>query len=50
MRHAVIDAGAPTVTFLMGWRILVPIALTIGIFALGLWFFQRESPRVAENL
>lgn len=50
MRKAAVDPNAPSVTYLMGWRILAPIALTIGIFVLGLWFFQRESPRVAENL
>jgi ABC-2 type transport system permease protein len=50
MRKAAVDPHAPSVTFLMGWRILAPIVLTIGVFVLGLWFFQRESPRVAENL
>jgi ABC-2 type transport system permease protein len=50
MRHAAIDSGAPTVTYLMGSRVVAPVLLTIGIFVLGLWFFQRESPRVAENL
>jgi ABC-2 type transport system permease protein len=52
MRHAVVDPGAPTITALFGVsaRVLIPLGLIFGIFALGLWFFQRESPRVAENL
>jgi ABC-2 type transport system permease protein len=31
-------------------HLLVPLALTLGIFALGLWFFSREAPRISENL
>ncbi|HEX6389093.1 MAG TPA: ABC transporter permease [Solirubrobacteraceae bacterium] len=51
MRNSVIDpAGAHGAYFLMGSRIIVPIVLIVVIFVLGLWFFQRESPRVAENL
>jgi len=50
MRASVIDPTAHGAYYLMGSRIIVPIAMIIGIFALGLWFFQRESPRVAENL
>lgn len=50
MHHAVVDSRAPTVTDLMGWRALVPLAVIIGAFVLGFWFFARESPRVAENL
>ncbi len=50
MRHAVIDPQAPTVTYLMGWRFVIPVVATIGIFVLGVMFFRRESPRVAENL
>jgi ABC-2 type transport system permease protein len=51
MRHAVVDPGAPSITTLFGdVRVLIPLGLIAGIFALGFWFFQRESPRVAENL
>jgi ABC-2 type transport system permease protein len=52
MRHAVVDRGAPSITALFGndARALIPLALIFGIFALGFWFFQRESPKVAENL
>jgi ABC-2 type transport system permease protein len=30
--------------------LLIPLALIFGMFALGLWFFNREAPRIAENL
>ena len=31
-------------------RLLIPIAIILGTFALGWWVFTREAPRVAENL
>jgi ABC-2 type transport system permease protein len=52
VRHAVVDPTAPTVATLLGgaeW-LLVPIALTALVLALGLWVFVREAPRLAENL
>jgi ABC-2 type transport system permease protein len=30
--------------------LLVPLAIIFGLFCLGLWFFTREAPRIAENL
>ncbi|HLY49383.1 MAG TPA: ABC transporter permease [Solirubrobacteraceae bacterium] len=30
--------------------LLVPLAIILGLFCLGLWFFTREAPRIAENL
>ncbi len=52
MRHAVIDNDAPTITsaFNHGVYVLIPLGIIVGTFTLGLWFFVRESPRVAENL
>lgn len=50
MRHAVVDPTAPSVTGLMGLHVIAPIVIVFGTFVLGLWFFMRESPRVAENL
>lgn len=52
VRHAVVDPGAPSLTeaFDHAYYALVPLAIVVGSFALGLWFFLRESPRVAENL
>lgn len=50
MRHAVVDPNAPSLVDLMGWKAVIPLTLIVGTFVLGLWFFARESPRVAENL
>jgi ABC-2 type transport system permease protein len=52
LRKAVVDPQAPSTAHLFGdgARILIPLGLIFGVFALGLWYFQRESPRVAENL
>jgi ABC-2 type transport system permease protein len=52
MRHALVDPEAPTaVTVLGGWsRLLIPVAISAAVFAVGLWVFARETPRIAENL
>jgi ABC-type polysaccharide/polyol phosphate transport system ATPase subunit/ABC-type polysaccharide/polyol phosphate export permease len=52
VRHAVIDPTAPTWVAASGGaiRALIPVAIVVGTFALGLWVFHRESPTVAENL
>ncbi len=31
-------------------KLLIPIGVILGVFALGFWVFQRETPRIAENL
>jgi ABC-2 type transport system permease protein len=31
-------------------RLLIPLGIIFGFFALGLWAFNREAPRIAENL
>jgi ABC-2 type transport system permease protein len=31
-------------------RLLIPLGIIFGLFALGLWAFSREAPRIAENL
>lgn len=52
VRHAVIDPAAPTAAELAGgapW-LLVPAAIVVGVFALGFWVFDREAPRIAEEL
>ncbi|MBA3747936.1 MAG: ABC transporter permease [Solirubrobacterales bacterium] len=33
-----------------GARVLIPAAVLIGTFLLGLWVFNREAPRIAEEL
>ena len=52
MRHAFIDPSAPSAADLVGgapW-LLVPIALSLGVFGLGMLVFNRNAPRVAELL
>jgi ABC-2 type transport system permease protein len=51
-RHAVLDPSAPTAAAAAGGlaRLLIPTAVVLGAFALGLWFFNREAPIVAEEL
>jgi ABC-2 type transport system permease protein len=51
-RRWVIDPGAPgAVSAAGGWgHLLAPIALFAGICVLGAWYFNREAPRIAEEL
>ena len=51
-RHVVIDPAAPSAAEVLGEPelLLVPAAIVIGTFALGLWVFAREAPRIAEDL
>lgn len=52
MRYALIDPAAPSAAAAIGGApfLLVPLAITGGLLALGLWVFARESPRAAENV
>ena len=52
MRHAFIDPSAPSAAAVAGGtlRLLVPLAITAGILALGLLTFNRNAPRFAEQL
>jgi ABC-2 type transport system permease protein len=52
MRHAIIDSSAPDIVTALGGtvRLLVPLTVIFGSFALGLWAFNREAPRIAEHL
>jgi ABC-2 type transport system permease protein len=51
-RHAMIDPSAPTAAQAAGGTVwlLVPILFTIGIAALGFYVFNREAPKIAEEL
>ncbi len=54
MRHAVLPAD-PTAQSaaqaIGGWpQMAVPLGIVVAVFAFGLWFFNREAPRIAENL
>jgi ABC-2 type transport system permease protein len=52
MRHAVVDPSARHVWDAIGApeRLLIPAAIVLGVFMLGLYVFRREAPRIAENL
>jgi ABC-2 type transport system permease protein len=50
-RHAIVDPSIPGTAAAGGWIALWgPIFVTLATFALGLWVFNREAPRVAEDL
>jgi ABC-2 type transport system permease protein len=51
-RRWVIDPGAPgAATAAGGWtHLLPPLALFVAICVLGAWYFNREAPRIAEQL
>ena len=53
-RHWMIGGpvGGASPATLMGGRVwlLAPAAIALGLFALGLWIFQHEAPRIAEGL
>jgi ABC-2 type transport system permease protein len=51
-RHAVIDPSAPSAAAAAGGsaRLLIPAVLIFGVAALGFWYFDREAPRMAEDL
>jgi ABC-2 type transport system permease protein len=52
MLHAFVDPRQPNVGVWIGGtvRLLIPLGIVVGAFVLGLWFFSREAPRIAENL
>lgn len=51
-RHLVIDPSYASAANALGspTLLLVPLALVTATFALGLWVFNREAPRIAELL
>jgi ABC-2 type transport system permease protein len=51
-RHAFITHATPSAGALIGTipSIVEPVAITVAIFALGFWVFNRIAPRVAEDL
>ena len=51
-RHWIIDSSAPNAVELAGgWVELLPAAVVFGLTCfLGVWIFNREAPRVAEEL
>ena len=51
-RHAVIDPGAASAAAAVGgWKhMLFPAALVVLTVVIGFWYFNREAPRIAEEL
>jgi ABC-2 type transport system permease protein len=51
-RHSLIDEGAPNSWDVAGGfeYLLIPGAIVLGVFVLGFWVFNREAPRIAEEL
>jgi ABC-2 type transport system permease protein len=52
MAHAFVDPTSHSAARVIGgwYRLAIPLGIVFGIFALGLWFFHHEAPRIAENL
>ena len=52
IRHTLIDPNAMSAADAAGgWQwLLIPGGIVIGLFALGFWVFNREAPRIAEEL
>jgi ABC-2 type transport system permease protein len=51
-RHSLIDPTAQSAAAAAGGtlNLMISLALILGIFALGFWVFNREAPRIAEEL
>ncbi len=51
-RHAVIDPNAPTATGAMAevWHLAIPSGIMLVTIVLGFWIFNREAPRIAEQI
>jgi ABC-2 type transport system permease protein len=52
MNHAFLNPAAPSAAQAIGgWtRLLAPLAIIAVVAGVGVWFFNREAPRIAENL
>ena len=52
VRHSMFDPSAPSAIDGLGGPVflLIPIAVAVGVFALGLFVFNRTAPAVAEEL
>jgi ABC-2 type transport system permease protein len=47
-RRWIIQPGAPVAGGAL--RVLVPLAISVGVCAFAVWIFNREAPRIAEEL
>jgi ABC-2 type transport system permease protein len=52
VRHVFIDPHAPSASAAAGGtlRLLIPIVIVLGLLVVGFWVFNREAPRIAEEL
>lgn len=52
IRHAVIDPNAPSAAAAVGGtaRLLIPAGIVVLVAAVGFWRFNRDAPRIAEDL
>lgn len=50
VQHSLVTTEIPKPTDEVGALVLVPAALIIAVFVLGVWVFNREAPKVAERL
>jgi ABC-2 type transport system permease protein len=52
MGHAFVDPSLGSASDYIGGaaRLLIPLAIIALVFGIGLWFFNREAPRIAENI
>jgi ABC-2 type transport system permease protein len=51
-RHALIDPSAMSAAQGIGGtaRLLIPFFVVVGVCCVGFWIFNREAPRIAEEL
>jgi ABC-2 type transport system permease protein len=51
-RHSLIDETAPNSWDAAGGMayLLIPASIVLGLLVLGFWVFNREAPRIAEEL
>jgi len=51
-RKALLQPSAPSAAATLGSevRLLIPLGIVAGVFALGLWYFNREAPLISEKL
>ena len=52
VRHSVVDSHAPSAAAAIGGaeRLAIPLGLVAIVFVLGFWLFNRQAPRIAEQL
>ena len=51
-RKALLQPSAPSAARALGgdMRLLIPLGIIAGLFALGLWYFNHEAPLISEKL